>query len=122
MIARRWAPDTGLGLEAQGDEGGLVRVVSGIVEEERFLPDGDGLKYEVAVLKPGDESYIPTGGYRRLESITQAVTLHIGSPAQGRAERPAEIFSKLVDARRLRPRRRGGWGWMPRSPWRPRAA
>ncbi len=80
VIARRWAPDAAWSGQVEGEAGAFVRVVSGLVEEERYLPDGDGLRYEVVVLKPGAVSYLPRGGYRRLEAITQAVTLHVEAP------------------------------------------
>lgn len=80
IVARRWAADAAWSAPIEDDAVELVRVVSGLVEEERYLPEGDELRYEVVVLKPGGISHLPRGGYRRLEAITRAVTLHAGAP------------------------------------------
>jgi alkylation response protein AidB-like acyl-CoA dehydrogenase len=59
----------------------LYTVQSGAIEEERYLPDGDGYRCEVAVLRAGDQSFLPPGAFHRIRALEETVTVHAYSPA-----------------------------------------
>ncbi len=59
----------------------LYTVQSGVLEEERYLPDGDGYRCEIVILRAGDQSYLPPGAFHRVRALEETVTLHAYSPA-----------------------------------------
>ena len=76
-------------------------MISGAVIEERYLPEGDGLRCEISVLKPGDSTYLPPGSYHRLHALEPSVTLHAYSPIPEDAvcEVPLEALEAMHQAR-----------------------
>ena len=81
----------------------LLRILSGTVIEERYLPDGpDTFRYEVETLQAGQESYLPRGAFHRLHCLKDAATFHAFSPPpiNATAPVPSELVSALEAAKR----------------------
>jgi alkylation response protein AidB-like acyl-CoA dehydrogenase len=81
----------------------LLRILSGTVIEERYLPDGpDTFRYEVETLEAGQESYLPRGAFHRLHCLKDAATVHAFSPPpmDATAPVPSELASALAAAKR----------------------
>jgi alkylation response protein AidB-like acyl-CoA dehydrogenase len=80
----------------------LLRVVSGTLVEERYLPDGQGgYRFELQTLEKGHESFLPRGAFHRLHCLKDAVTLHAFSPppADATSPVPTELRPVLEAAR-----------------------
>ncbi len=76
----------------------LLRVVSGTLVEERYLPDGQGgYRFELQTLEKGQESFLPRGAFHRLHCLKDAVTLHAFSPPPADATSPVP-FPTYVNA------------------------
>jgi alkylation response protein AidB-like acyl-CoA dehydrogenase len=81
----------------------LLRILSGTVVEERYLPDGPGqYRYEIETLEAGQESYLPRGAYHRLHCQNDAVTVHAFSPPplDATAPVPTELAPTIEAAKR----------------------
>ncbi len=89
-------------MHGHGRSAAQYTVVSGCLEEERYLPDGDGYRYEVVVLGPGQSTNLPPGGYHRLRARGETVSVHIYSPPpeDSRTPVPADVKARLEVARR----------------------
>ncbi len=79
----------------------LLRVVSGTLVEERYLPDGQGgYRFELQTLEKGQESFLPRGAFHRLHCLKDAVTLHAFSPPpDATSPVPSELRPVLEAAR-----------------------
>jgi alkylation response protein AidB-like acyl-CoA dehydrogenase len=80
----------------------LLRVVSGTLVEERYVPDGQGgYRFEIQTLEKGHESFLPRGAFHRLHCLKEAVTLHAFSPppADATSPVPSELRPVLEAAR-----------------------
>lgn len=101
VITARWVAAGQSCLHGHGDSAAMYRVISGTLVEERYVPDGDGLRCEIVLLKTGDVTYLPPGSYHRLHALEPAVTVHGYSPAPNEAtsEVPLEALAALHEAR-----------------------
>lgn len=79
MSLVRWTPDAMRPLEGFLDLGGAVRVICGMVEEERFIREHGAFRRETRILRPGQTSHLPSGSFRRLLAVTRAITRHAQS-------------------------------------------
>jgi alkylation response protein AidB-like acyl-CoA dehydrogenase len=80
----------------------LLRIVSGTMIEERYLPDAAGsFRYEIETLEAGSESYLPRGAFHRLHCLKDAATVHAFSPPpmDATAPVPAELAPALEAAK-----------------------
>jgi len=96
IIAARWREGARCDLHGHAESAGLYRIIQGTVEEERFVPNGEKLKFETEVLKTDAESYLPAGSFHQLRAKADAVTLHAYSP------RPSDAVSQVDAQDRLR--------------------
>src|SRR5262249_27702593 len=57
LAAARWRAGGESALHGHGDSAAVYAVLSGVIEEERYVPDGKGgYRYEVAVLRAGERN------------------------------------------------------------------
>lgn len=91
IVAARWRAGAKCDLHGHSDSTGLYRIISGTVEEERYVPQEDKLRYEVELLAQGDESLLPSGSFHQLRALEETITLHAYSP------RPDDAVSALTD-------------------------
>ena len=110
VSATRWQPDEGSFLLGYEHTGGVVQLVSGMIEIERFVPRSDRYEFDLFHLRPGGRALLPAGGYWRIESVTRSVTIQAEYPAVTALE-PA-VVARLVESRRVRPRRRSIGEWL----------
>jgi alkylation response protein AidB-like acyl-CoA dehydrogenase len=110
VAAARWRAGGQCKLHGHDGSAALYVVVRGVLREERYLPDGDGYRYEVATLRPGDRNYLPAGSYHRLRALEDAVTVHIYLPPADNPTTvvPPETLRLLRRAKRQALRRRPG--------------
>jgi alkylation response protein AidB-like acyl-CoA dehydrogenase len=103
VCAARWLAGGQSRLHGHGGSAALYQVVSGAVEEERYVPDGDGFRYESEVIPAGGCSYLPPGSFHRVRALGEAVTVHTYSPppAEATAAVPPDTLRQLQRARRL---------------------
>jgi alkylation response protein AidB-like acyl-CoA dehydrogenase len=92
-------------LHGHGRSAAVYSVLSGCLEEERYVPEGDCYRYETAVLRPGDSTHLPAGSYHRLLARADSVSLHVYTPPSDNTvtDVPADVMGRLEAARR-RPR------------------
>jgi alkylation response protein AidB-like acyl-CoA dehydrogenase/mannose-6-phosphate isomerase-like protein (cupin superfamily) len=89
-------------LHGHGRSAAVYTVVSGCVEEERYLPEGDGFRHETVLLRAGDCTRLPAGSYHRLRARTDSVSVHVYTPPSDNTvtEVPADVMARLEAARR----------------------
>jgi alkylation response protein AidB-like acyl-CoA dehydrogenase len=81
IAAARWKVGRSCELHGHSESAVLVRVRSGLLVEERYIPTaGGGYQYESSVLRKGSESYLPAGAYHRIWCIEEADTIHGFAP------------------------------------------
>src|ERR1700722_14894886 len=98
-----WLAGRACHLHGHQESEGLLRILSGTVIEERYLPDGPGtFRYEIETLEAGQESYLPRGAFHRLHCLKDAATVHAFSPPpmDATAPVPSELASALAAAKR----------------------
>jgi alkylation response protein AidB-like acyl-CoA dehydrogenase len=113
VAAARWAADRSCALHGHSDSTVLLRVLGGSLVEERYLPVADGrYRYECAVLRAGDESYLPPGSFHRIWCIDEASTVHAFSPppVDATSSVPAELGPVLAEAKSRMSRANGSQG------------
>ena len=96
VSAARWRAGACSPLHGHSDSAGLYRVVTGALEEQRFVPVNAELKFSIGKLAAGDESYLPSGSFHQLRAIEDSVTIHAYSP------RPVDSVSGISDEDQLR--------------------
>lgn len=108
VAAARWVAGGQSMLHGHDDSAALYVVHAGVVEEERYVPDGDSYRCETAVLRAGDQSYLPPGSFHCVRALEDAVTLHTYSPPPQNTTSsvPRETLRMLVKARRQATRQR----------------
>jgi alkylation response protein AidB-like acyl-CoA dehydrogenase/mannose-6-phosphate isomerase-like protein (cupin superfamily) len=120
VTAARWEAGGHSSLHGHGDSAAAYAVVSGSIEEERYLPHLGGYRYEKVVLKAGERTYLPPGSFHRVRALEESVTLHRYSPAPATttSDVPPAVRRQLDEARRRHTRSAG----TSRHPalWRPR--
>jgi len=97
-----WVGGRSCKLHGHSDSEVLLRVVSGTIVEERYLPDVDGnYRYELHTLESGQDSYLPRGAFHRVHCLKDAVTIHAFSPApiDATSPVPSELLPVLDGAR-----------------------
>jgi alkylation response protein AidB-like acyl-CoA dehydrogenase len=98
-----WMAGRSCSLHGHSDSQVLLRILSGTVVEERYVPDGRGdYRYELQTLEQGQESHLPRGSFHRLHCLKDATTIHAFSPSPADATSPVppEILPALERARR----------------------
>jgi hypothetical protein len=101
IAAVRWLPGAASRLHGHGSSAAVYTVLSGVVEEERYLPEGDGFRYEVAVLRAGQLTRLPPGGFHRVRALAESVTAHVYTPppTDPTAGVPPDVLPLLEQAR-----------------------
>jgi len=103
VAAARWVAGGESSLHGHGDSAALYRVHAGVVEEERYLPDGaNGYRCEIGLLRAGEQSYLPPGSYHIVRAKEDAVTVHAYMPPPEEATQavPPATQALLEKARR----------------------
>lgn len=103
VAAARWLAGGESILHGHGKSTALYEVYSGVVEEERYLPDGKGgFRCETSLMKAGERSYLPAGSYHIVRAREDAVTMHAYAPPPDHATEavPAGTLAVLEQARR----------------------
>jgi alkylation response protein AidB-like acyl-CoA dehydrogenase len=97
----RWLAQGQSALHGHGRSAALYSVLSGRVEEERYLPDGGAFRCEIVELRAGDRSYLPPGCFHRVRALEEAMTLHSYSPPaeDATAAVPPAVLPLLQEAR-----------------------
>jgi hypothetical protein len=108
VCAARWLAGGQSKLHGHGGSAALYHVVSGAVEEERYVPNGDAYRYESEVIPAGGCSYLPPGSFHRVRALDEAVTVHSYSPppTEATASVPPDTLRLLKRAKRLASTRR----------------
>jgi predicted metal-dependent enzyme (double-stranded beta helix superfamily) len=81
----------------------LFQVLSGMLVEERYVPDGrGGYRYETQTLQAGQESWLTAGCFHRVHCIEDAATIHAFDPPPSNAVEPVplELLAVFETARR----------------------
>src|SRR5689334_20829128 len=68
IVAARWRAGSRCELHGHAESAGLYRSVTGDVEEERYLPSGDGYTFENETLHASEESFLPPGSIHQLRA------------------------------------------------------
>ncbi len=103
VMAAGWVAGRSCPLHSHGDSAVLLRVRSGVLIEERYLPDGHGgYRYEAATLRGGDESHLPAGTFHRVRCVEAADTVHVFHPPPTDPVKPVpeDLASVLAAAKR----------------------
>ena len=85
VVAARWREGGQCAWHGHDGSAAVYTVLSGAIEEERCLPEGDHLRYEVELLRPGQRSCLPPGSFHRVRAVEESLTLHSYSPPPVRA-------------------------------------
>src|SRR5689334_20958500 len=120
VTAARWQAGGHSSLHGHGDSAAAYAVLSGSIEEERYLPHRGGYRYEKVVLKAGERTYLPPGSFHRVRALEESVTLHryAPAPATTTSEVPPPVRQQLDEARRRHMRSADSSGHS--ALWRPR--
>lgn len=102
IAAARWMGGGQSQLHGHEDSAALYVVHAGVVEEERYLPEGDSYRCETVVLRTGDRSYLPPGSFHCVRALEDAVTVHTYAPPPQNptSSVPREILRLLEKSRR----------------------
>jgi hypothetical protein len=95
VTAARWRGGAQSELHGHSESAGLYRVVTGQVEEERYIPFGTCSRerlYSVSILAIGDDSFLPEGSFHQLRAVNDSVTLHAYAP------RPSDSVAQLTQS------------------------
>jgi alkylation response protein AidB-like acyl-CoA dehydrogenase/mannose-6-phosphate isomerase-like protein (cupin superfamily) len=100
--AARWQPGGRSILHGHGDSAAVYAILSGSIEDERYLPYKGGYRYEKVILRAGERTYLPPGCFHRVRALEESVTLHSYSPppATTTSDVPPEVLRQLDDAKR----------------------
>jgi alkylation response protein AidB-like acyl-CoA dehydrogenase len=99
IAAARWKVGRSCELHGHSQSAVLVRVRSGVLVEERYIPAPcGGYRYESSILREGNESYLPAGAFHRIWCIEEADTIHAFAPAPTNpiAPVPPDLQAELV--------------------------
>ncbi|MFO0841394.1 MAG: acyl-CoA dehydrogenase family protein [Gemmataceae bacterium] len=101
IATARWVRGGESVLHGHGVGSATYCVLSGTVEEERYIPDGDRYRYERVVLEAGARNYLPPGTFHKVKALTEAVTMHYYSPAPEHSteEVPVTTLRLLAEAK-----------------------
>ncbi len=99
VVALRWRAGGAAPLHGHGDSAALMRLLSGRLREEHFVPaGGEAFAYGTAELGPGGESWLPGGAFHRVEALTEAEAVHVYAPplVDPNAPVPEHLRPRLV--------------------------
>jgi alkylation response protein AidB-like acyl-CoA dehydrogenase/quercetin dioxygenase-like cupin family protein len=103
MSVARWLPGARSALHGHKAATATYSVLKGSFEEERYIPEGSGYRYEVQILKAGQVSVLPPGSFHRLRALEDSVTLHhYTPPPETTVEEVSAAVLPLLEAARLR--------------------
>jgi hypothetical protein len=91
VIAARWRAGAEGDLHGHSKSAGLYRIVSGAIEEQRYLPEGSHFQFQRETLRAQRESFLPTGSFHQLRAMSEAISIHAYAP------RPDEASSSPTD-------------------------
>jgi alkylation response protein AidB-like acyl-CoA dehydrogenase len=99
--AARWQTGGHSVLHGHGDSAAVYAVLSGMIEEERYLPHKGGYRYEKVILRAGERNYLPPGCFHCVRALEESVTLHSYSPppATTTSDVPPEVLRQLDEAK-----------------------
>jgi hypothetical protein len=99
-----WAKGSGSPLHGHGDVEAVYWVLSGLLEEERYIADGAGFRYEAQLLQPGVQSPLPPCSYHRVHALAETVSLHwyAPPPETSTVTVPPDVLPLLEAARQRR--------------------
>jgi alkylation response protein AidB-like acyl-CoA dehydrogenase len=102
IATARWVRGGESALHGHGSSSATYCVLSGTIEEERYVPDANGYRYERVTLQSGARNYLPPGTYHKVKALTEAVTMHYYSPAPEESTEavPATTLRLLAEAKR----------------------
>jgi alkylation response protein AidB-like acyl-CoA dehydrogenase len=88
-------------LHGHGASAAQYSVLSGCLEEERYIPEGESYRYEVALLRAGQSSHLPVGSYHRIRAVTESMSVHVHTPPSSDTVTPvpAEVMARLEAVR-----------------------
>lgn len=90
-------------LHGHGDSTAVYWVTAGLLQEERYLPDGAGYRHESVLLKPGDRSLLPPHSYHQVRALGATYSLHwYYPPPAASIQLPTPEILALLDAARRR--------------------
>jgi alkylation response protein AidB-like acyl-CoA dehydrogenase len=102
-VARvHWRAGAESHLHGHGRSTAVYSVISGCLEEERYVPVGDGYHYETVLLRAGASTHLPVGTYHRLRARENSISVHVYTPpsADTVTDIPADVLPQLEAARR----------------------
>jgi hypothetical protein len=101
VIAARWRAGAEGDLHGHSDSAGLYRIVSGAIQEERYVPEGRHYQFERETLRAGGESFLPSGSFHQLRAASGAISIHAYAPRPDEAssEPTEDELAKLEAAR-----------------------
>ncbi len=101
IVAAYW--DAGVESRLHGHDGSsaLYQVQSGLVEDEHYLPEGAGYRYERLQLRAGEQIHLVPGSFHRIRALEPSVTVHTywPPPQDPVANIPVATRVKLEQAR-----------------------
>jgi alkylation response protein AidB-like acyl-CoA dehydrogenase len=105
VVRVRWPEGAEGRLHGHGESAAVYTLLSGCVEEESYVPDGAGYRYQVTLLQPGECRHLPAGSYHQLRACAESVSVHVYTPPSENTvtEIPAEVAERLRAARRTAP-------------------
>lgn len=80
VVAIHWPAGSVSPLHGHGESSTLLRVINGSLIEDRYVPVGEGLRFESAPLKAGETGYLPEGSYHRVVALQETWGLHVYGP------------------------------------------
>lgn len=102
IAAARWVRGGESALHGHGSSSATYCVLSGMIEEERYFPEGTDYRYERVVLQTGARNFLPPGTYHKVKALTEAVTMHYYCPAPEESTEavPVATLRLLAEAKR----------------------
>jgi alkylation response protein AidB-like acyl-CoA dehydrogenase len=89
IVAARWRKGAKCDLHGHSESTVLYRIISGTVEEERYVLRDGQYVHELELFAQNDESLLPAGSFHQLRALEETITLHAYSP------RPDDSLSEL---------------------------
>jgi hypothetical protein len=80
IILILWPAGSASVLHGHGRSVALLRLISGAIAEDRFLPAADHLIHQPATLLAGQTGYLPAGAFHRVVALAESLGLHAYTP------------------------------------------
>lgn len=102
VAAARWVAGGHSSLHGHGPSAATYAVISGVVRDERYIPDGDSFRCETLILCAGEQGFLPPGSYHMVRALEAAVTVHGYAPPPDHATEaiPTAVGGLLRQAKR----------------------